>query len=57
MQYKFVNDSNGNLKLDQISKIDDLGTQSCIPNDPANRDWQQYQKWLSQGNQPLKATN
>ena len=26
-----------------------------IPFDPANVDFQQYQKWLSEGNQPLPA--
>ena len=24
-----------------------------IPNSPDNTDWQQYQEWLSEGNQPL----
>ena len=26
---------------------------AVIPNDPENTDWQQYQVWLLDGNQPL----
>jgi hypothetical protein len=26
--------------------------QACIPNDPANRDWQDYQKWVADGGVP-----
>ena len=25
---------------------------ACIPNDPANRDWVEYQEWLEEGNEP-----
>jgi len=25
---------------------------ACIPNDPANRDWVEYQEWLDDGNEP-----
>lgn len=28
---------------------------ACIPFDPANTDYQEYLKWVSEGNQPLPA--
>lgn len=38
------------INPNMIVKIPDL---LYIPNDPENSDWQQYQVWLSEGNQPL----
>jgi len=32
-----------------------LSDNACIPLDPDNQDFVQYQKWLSEGNQPLPA--
>ena len=35
-----------------IERINDDGTVSSIPNDPANADFVQYELWLSEGNIP-----
>jgi hypothetical protein len=30
---------------------------ACIPFDPANTDYQEYLKWVAEGNEPLPAEN
>jgi hypothetical protein len=48
--YQQIKDPSGNINPDMIKRLPD---QANIPNDPENTDWQQYQIWLSEGNQPL----
>lgn len=40
-KYKLI--ANGVLLADRLTSI---------PNDPSNRDWQEYLSWLEEGNQP-----
>ena len=46
--YKLINDLDGIVSI--VLRVED-GAQ--IPFDPDNQDFVQYQKWLSEGNQPL----
>lgn len=40
---------------DNENCIKRIADNAFIPNDLANRDWQQYQKWLAEGNTPTAA--
>ena len=47
--YKLYKNSSG--VIDSVFRDDGV----CIPFDPANTDYQQYLKWLEDGNTPLPA--
>jgi hypothetical protein len=42
-------------KLSNNSCVRRLSDGACIPFDPDNRDFQEYQEWIALGNQPLPA--
>ena len=48
--YKLVKDLRGN-----ISSVKRLSDNAFIPFDPANTDYQEYLKWLDEGNTPEPA--
>jgi hypothetical protein len=52
MIYRELKDCFGKLSS-TIIRTNENGTESFIPNDPANVDWQAYQKWLADGNTPV----
>ena len=41
--------------LIDVNVVHRLADNAFIPFDPANTDYQEYLKWLAQGNQPLPA--
>jgi hypothetical protein len=48
--YKLLKDENGD-----ISVVLRLSDNAFIPFDPANTDYQEYLKWVAEGNTPLAA--
>ena len=50
--YKQYKDPNGELNVHNIIRTTD---NVCIPFDPANTDYQEYLKWLAEGNTPEPA--
>ena len=49
--YKLIMGLNGKVG----NLVQRLSDKAFIPNDERNRDWQEYQKWLAQGNIPQAA--
>jgi hypothetical protein len=51
--YKLFSNQFG--KVESISRTNDDGSQTSIPLNPDNTDYQTYLKWLEEGNTPLPA--
>ena len=50
--YKLINDINGNPQDGVILHVQ---RGAFVPFDPDNTDYQEYLKWLAEGNEPLPA--
>jgi hypothetical protein len=54
--YKLNNSYMGNVVVGQVVvKSNSDGTTTCFLQDPANTDYQEYLKWVAEGNEPLPA--
>jgi hypothetical protein len=51
--YKLINNIYG--QLDAINKTNEDGIMLSIPVNPDNTDYQEYLKWVAEGNTPLPA--
>jgi hypothetical protein len=46
--YKLIKDDRGNIQI-----VQRLSDNAFIPFDPDNTDYQEYLKWVAEGNEPL----
>jgi hypothetical protein len=53
--YKVSNKNYAGINYLEITKINEDGSLLSIPEDSNNTDYQQYQKWVAEGNTPLPA--
>ena len=55
MIYKLNPIIRNNTEMKAVTRFNDDGSVSCIPVDMQNADYQEYLKWLEEGNTPLPA--